>query len=483
VNFDQLTLDQALDQAEAAMTALGIKTVDRLALIRGFTARSFVPVVTGLPGTGRSAAAQALATAVAASDPQVLDLRQAAEQMLWDLLVVVTPADRALSAEEVRLLGRARALAHPVLVLVSRVQVLGDGAERADGCAQIERVRLSPVLGPLGVPWFFQADEETVEAFTAAASAVARDPATAGRRPAIQALDLVLADAADQLADRVAARDAEFADLLALLAQSASANTYLAEQVKLSRVRALDPVRSAETGLTTAVLGLPEAAAAWLANDGLGAWSDVEHDLRAAWERLLAAAEVTLDAAREKFAAEVAGLAEAYTEAAERLGMPPLPAPELGEAGSWATAETGKALAALSAADFDPLLLKVENLSREELRKHDRSQTSNPIELAGRAVSAVQDYVSSDFTESLRMHMSGGLEAVLRLRLDTLLAAYGIAAQEGAGRDLRAASDWFAQAGAQLRAGLEQRHAWGSAYGELLELRAWTGQASRHAVG
>lgn len=89
--------------------------------------------------------------------------------------------------------------------------------------------------------------------------------------------------------------------------------------------------------------------------------------------------------------------------------------------------------------------------------------------------SSLQHLATGPFDDHLRTRINADLEAILRTRLAALAEGGSEAATQGARADAGTATDAMKSGVAALRLLVEERHAWGGAYGELLEIRAWVG--------
>src|SRR5262245_4972856 len=159
----QWSLPAALARTADLTRTLGVDTVASVGAIRAFLEGPFIVAVAGLPKTGRSRIGAALSSALSDIDILELDVRRVPTFALWDVLIIVTPADRALSRAEEEIVRTTRQQRRAVVVAVTRSDLLGDAQSRVAGQEEIEKFRLNPILGPLGVGWFFCGANDPVD--------------------------------------------------------------------------------------------------------------------------------------------------------------------------------------------------------------------------------------------------------------------------------------------------------------------------------
>jgi hypothetical protein len=396
---------------------------------------------------------------------------------LWDVLLIVTPADRALSRTEEELATAARQQRHPVAVVVTRADLLGDPKARVTAQEEIERFRLVPSLGPLGIKWFFSGASDSLDGLASFVSqTLGGEPSVTHEWPALDALNHVLDTATGQLGERLAVREREFNVLREIEAQLPLALAHLEEEVKLARLSVRDTLRAAEERLFEAGFALASSAVAWISRTGVGAWSDVEHPLRSAWDALLAAAGTVLDAERLRFQEEALRIASKIGAARETVGL--AGDSSLALSASWSTKEFEDALKSAGKADLDPLFKALHKESQDAI-KSEQEETEKRRSVVNRIGSSLRHLAAGPLDDRLRTRVNADLEAIVRSRLGTLTEAASMAAESGARADAAAATAAMKERVVAFRTLLEDRHAWGTAYGELLELRAWAGGADR----
>jgi hypothetical protein len=471
------SLAEALARTADATRKLGIDAAQDLATIRAFADGPFVVALAGLPKTGRSRVGAAIASSAARRDVLEFDVRTVPRLPLWDVLLIVTPADRALSRAEEELARAARQQRHPVAVVVTRADLLGDAKARVSAQEEIERFRLVPSLGPLGIKWFFSGASDSLDALASFVSqALGGEPSVTHEGPALDALNRVLDSATGQLGERLAVREREFNVLREIEAQLPLALAHSEEEVKLARLSVRDTLRVAEEKLFEAGFALASSAVAWISRAGVGAWSDVEHPLRAAWDALLVAAGAVLDAERLRFQEEALRIASKIGAAREAVGF--AGDSSLALSTSWSNKEFDDALKSAGKADLDPLFKALHKECQDAI-KREKEEAEKRKGVINRIGSSLQHLAAGPLDDRLRTRVNADLEAIVRTRLGTLAEAASTAAESGARADAAAATASMKERVVAFRTSLEDRHAWGTAYGELLELRAWAGGGSR----
>lgn len=470
------SLEDALARTADATRKLGIDAAQDIAKIKAFADGPFVVAIAGLPKTGRSRVGAAIASSVARRDSLEFDVRSAPGLPLWDVLLIVTPADRALSRAEEELARATRQLRRPVAVVVTRADLLGDPKARASAQEEIERFRLIPALGPLGIKWFFCGADDRLDVLVSfVTQTLGGEPSVAHVGPAIDALNRVLDAATGKLGERIATREREFNVLREIEAQLPLALAHSEEEVKLARLSVRDSLRSAEEKLFEAGFALASSATAWISRLGVGAWSDVEYPLRAAWEALLAAAGAVLDGERVRFQGEALRIASKIDAAREAVGL--VGDTSLVLSASWSNKDFDDVLRSAEKADLDPLFEALHKECQDAI-KREKDESEKRKSVVNRIGSSLQHLAAGPLDDRLRTRVNADLEAIVRTRLGTLTEAASTAAELAARADAAAATAAMKKRVLAFRSSLEERHSWGTAYGELLELRAWAGGSS-----
>jgi hypothetical protein len=253
----------------------------------------------------------------------------------------------------------------------------------------------------------------------------------------------------------------------------------LEEEVKLVRLSVRDTLRAAEEELFEVGFALASSAVAWISRAGVGAWSDVERPLRAAWGALLAVAGTALDTERLRFQEEALRVASKVDAAREAVGL--TRDSSLALSASWSTKDFDDALKSAGKADLDPLFKALHKECQDAI-KREKEDTEKRKSVVNRIGSSLQHLAAGPLDDRLRTRVNADLEATVRTYVGILIDAASIAAECGARADAAAATSAMEKRVGAFRASLEDRHAWGTAYGELLELRAWVGGSRNHGI-
>lgn len=360
-------IDDLLATVEEAAARFGGEPGTPVAAVRAFLAGPPVVRVVGPPHPERGAVAGWLAAAL----PAVTVLEAAPvgpdPAPLWDVSVIVTPADRALSLAEERYLRAAAQGRRPLLVLVSRISVWGDEAAQATARGDLESLRLVPVLRARDIPWFYLAGSVPGAADAGIAQRVA---AMAQRESGHQrAVRAYLRAQADELIGRAAslvdARHADQAALAALRARLSAQRGSLREAARTSVLAGLDRLRAAEDDVYRSVDEVAGLARAWLDSDALLPWPDVEYPVK----RSLARLDAEAGRLGADFAAALLGdlgrvghmLGNGLAELGLRARKRAEPAVSL------ADPDLARAVARLRKADLAPALAAAEQVLRDHL--------------------------------------------------------------------------------------------------------------------
>jgi hypothetical protein len=342
------------------------------AMVRAFLAGSPVVRVTGPKHEERATVARWLEVQVPGARILDAELVPPDPDLLWDVSVVVTPADRMLSLPEKNLIEAAAVARRPVMVIVSRLAVFGDADDQAEARRELDSLSLTPFLRPRGVRWaYFPQSPQDYDAAVARQVAIMA-AGEGGHDRAVRAYlrreaDALISTATGLLAERRARQDA----IMALRAWVAGQRASLVEGARTQVLAALDRLRAAQARVYQSVDALVNMARAWLDSDGLVPWADVEHPVRAAIAQLAA------DTGRlgPDFEAAIRGdLGRLGDILEENLGRPGLGPAVMSEVGvPWQEPAMDVALAMVSGASLDPVLSAAEKLMQDYLDKISKS--------------------------------------------------------------------------------------------------------------
>lgn len=470
-----LGLTGVLDRVGELGGKAGIDRGSDLDAIRRFADGPVVITVAAESGGYASSVAALAESAGICATVQPTSLGSVAQPALRDLLIVVTPANRALSLSEENVVRKAHAQGSAVALAVVDVGLFGDGPEREQAITEIERLRLGPALTPLAVPWFFLGTDEGDEAFTNAL----RRAGSAGHERAVRhVLDAVVRSTLEDLAGRLVAHDQEAARLRRAEAILAAVPGRLEHEAGLVRMSVRRSLEVAEQNVYQAGLETPSLLAIWLAGGGRAEWAPVEEPLRQSWGQCLDLARHIVDRSRIRFAAEIARL-----DPAVQAGLPPSECASL--ASSWDTGELREALASLATVDLERIFGEL----RAQCGPEPRDDVEDPPELRDDVEDPPQtdpsgedqppgDLAGADAREVTASALPGGLRAHLNAQLHfavaTGMGAVGAAASAataaGARADTAAALTVFAEGLAARRAEFDEQARWTTAHAELAGL-------------
>lgn len=473
----RFSLREGLARTVELTRKLGVDVMEDLATVGAFADGPFVVALIGRPKSGRSRIGAAITSSVQPLRLMEIDVSALPRLPLWDLLLIVTPAEQALSQTEEELAKRMRRQRYSVAVVVTRTDLLGTPDTHMALQDEVERFRLAPALGSVGVKWFFSSASGALDSLSSfVAQQLGSEPESAHKRPLFGALSDILDAAVGQLAERVAVRDREFSVLSEVEAQFSLAFAHFEEVVKLARLSVRDTLRAEEEKLFETAFGVASSAVAWVSRGGLGAWSDVEQPLRAAWDTLLIVTTRTIEAERLRFQEEISRIVAKVGVARMTVGLPGDISLPLGH--SWSTKEFDEALASIEGVDLNPLFEALYKESQdaltcqeEEVGKHESVVT--------RIGSSFKQFAATPLDERLRTRTIADLEAIVKARLERLSEAASTAVASSARTDATVATTAIKEQVLALRASLDERHAWGTAFSELLELRSWASSGSR----
>lgn len=495
------TIEEALASAARITSRLGIDCADEIQEIAGFLKGPHVVAVAGLPGSGRSTVGQRLQPLPPATRMLELDLRTAGKRGLWDALILVTPADRALSQNEEEVARTSRLGRRATWLVVSRADGLGTGEARRAAEEEIATLRLEPALGRLGVPWHFNGTDDSLEALAGQlAFSLAKDPRQAHERAALDGLSRLLERAIAEFSERVRRREREYEQLRELQASVPLTLAYLEEVVRLARLTAAEEGRAVTEGLLEAGHKTLLEALAWLEGQGAGDWADVERPLREAWDAALVKAPEACASARDGVLGELGRLAARIDLVAEQLGLSPRM--QVPTEGRWSSEDVERAAGALPREFLEPRLEDLRSMASDEVRrkcdeeapeepdpdegdwpKSDLEELGDQLRDTAKAlVAKARNSMQGPFAQRAEARLLDGLSAMLRPKLSRLTEAATITSEVMARNAVNRFAEQLTSTVDLLQRELRQRHQWGEAYQELLDLASWV-DLRREACG
>ncbi len=443
-------LPGVLDRVAELARQTGLDRAGDLDAIRGFAAGP--PVIT-VAAEASEYAAGVVALAESASSGATMQrtsLGDVRQPTLRDLLIVVTPADRALSLAEEVVVRNARASHCAVAVAVVEAEVFGDDLARTQAVTEIERLRLGPVLIPLAVPWFFLGMPERDEEFT---SLLRRLP-SGHERAARLVLDAVVRSMLDALEPRLAMHDEATGQWREADAERALVGGRLEHEARLIQMSVRRTLETAEQSVYQAGLDTAATIEAWLATRERADWGATEVPLREAWRRCLDAARDVVDRSRARFAAEVARLDPTSQPHAEIPGLP----------ASWDTDDLRAAVASLAEVDLDRVLRDLR--ARESAMQKPDEEPSRLDRISGYVRLATDDVLP----EGMREYLNAQLHLAIGPRMAGVVTAATTATLAGTRAASAAALSAFTDRLAARRAELGEQARWLSARAELAGL-------------
>jgi hypothetical protein len=470
-----LGLTGALDRVDELGGKVGIDRGSDLDAIRRFADGPVVITVAAESGEHAASVAALAESAGIGATVQRTSLGSVAQPALCDLLIVVTPANRALSLSEESVVRKAHAHGSGVALALVDVGLFGDGPERKQAITEIERLRLGPALTPLAVPWFFLGTDEGDEAFT---NALRRARSAGHERAARHVLDAVMHSMLDDLAARLAAHDQEAARLLQAEALLAAVPGRLEHEAGLVRMSLRRSLEAAEQNVYQAGLETPALLAIWLASRGRAEWAPVEEPLRQSWRQCLDLARHIADRSRTRFAGEIARL-----DPTVQAGLPPSECASL--ASSWDTGDLREALASLAAVDLERIFGEL----RAQCEPEPQDDAEGPLQTDAYGEDAplgdayggdgfpgdpsragARQVTRSALPAGLRAHLNAQLHFAVATRMRAVVVAASAATAAGARADTAAALTLFAERLAARRAEFDEQARWTTAHAELAGL-------------
>jgi hypothetical protein len=357
-----IALPQAVAALESAAGDLGMDLREWATGAREFLTGPVVVLVLGPAHTERAA----VATALGEDLPPCL-VREAAPTDVdpkWDVALLVTPADRALALAETQFVTDAAEQRRPVMVLISRMALMGDAPAQEQARQELDRFRFEPSLGRHGISWSYldAASRYPASVAQTVRAAVSRevDHREAGEALLRRQMQEVL-DSAGALIDR---RRVEQDGFAAVRVQAAAQSAGLVDAVRTRVLGSLDRLRLGEESMYQGVDALVGLARVWLDSDGLVPWPDVEYPLRRAQARWNTELQTFIADHVDSLRAEVDHATGVVDEALQRMGLSPCD-PLL--ASHWTVPKLEESLTRLREADLAPGLAAVHRLLDKSL--------------------------------------------------------------------------------------------------------------------
>ncbi|MBP2324795.1 protein-tyrosine-phosphatase [Kibdelosporangium banguiense] len=499
--------------ATAAFATAGIGGADALAELTGFLNAPPTVLVAGLKGTGKTRVVHALAETM----PDVVVVERGLHDVpaLWDVLVLLTPADRVLSQAEESLVRQARNRGQVVTVLVTRADLFG--ADRDSAVDEIERLRLAPRLRPLGVRWRFAGREDNI------AGLGVRDllgtDREAGHEPAVRAAFREILDSAvTQLSARVPTRDEERAALAEAGAQLSLVESALSALPASAATRVADRLLTAETRVQEAAHATVPQAVVWVSAMGVGPWEPVMSSLREAWSDLQRTTADVVELEREHFQQEVGRLSTKIRSVAAALAISltgehkPQPqwnatdAPDADFVASMDLDGVEHALKQICQAEVDRLaktqaegqqdwkidparLRPKRDPAGQEKQKPGRAIKRRLRDLGGelrqygeRFVTEADSLLAPKFVDNVSHELVSAVDRLLGVRYAALVVGLRNIVRRAALAESTAAAEVLRSHVDDMAAELSDRHAWSAGYDEILRVRQRIGGESAEPV-
>lgn len=479
----QLSNPPSVDELKIAISALsdglerlGLEGANHLARVEDFIAGSVVVGVVGSERCGKSTIAKKLCSSVSEIALDEKQIKDAKANSLWDAVIVVTPADMALSHAELEFLKTLRKLQRPCYVLVSMADLLGVDTQRRAGEDEIARLRLGPNLDSLHVRWWFVGKDDCPEELVGALDRLQRQPHEfLHSRPALDALARILSEATKRMVQRVEQRDRERAALASLEAEVPLVLTHLTEEARLCRLRVRDAIRETEQGIVNATGQVAEGLVGWVVRSGRGDLADVTKPFTDASQILGEDLDRAVQECEPAFRAEALRVTKTADVLAVKLSIaiPTLDLPDW----NWFSTKSMDALEHAKNVQLDPVIEDAVALAKEELEQRARKEGKSGKQEADknqddgvvrRTIEAIARRGEVTLSERLRNHMLMGVESLLGPRLKNLLDVVSHDVEEGASEAVDDCHQVFQNQVEQIRAPLQKRFDWSDAYQVLL---------------
>lgn len=368
--------DAALwEQIRSDVSALGVDRPRDLDALASFACGPPVVAVAALSATDRATTTEALKRALPDLTVVELDPTAPAALRLWDLTVVATPAQRALSRVEEALIAELVADRHPVLVAVTGVTRFGSEAMQLSARGELEQYRLGPLLRHRRVRWHFVDLDADLAAFQDEVAAVVATTQP-HHRAARSALHDFLAEVTDPVQDLLESRRGELGRLSGVRAQVPAQDAHLRETLTTAALAGKERMRTAEDRLTSEFAVALGAVFTWVEFNGEGPYPDHGDRVRSAWMALLDRANGLGAYCAATVRQEARRVETTVADALARLGPgePSAAAPET----NWESDRLSAALDRLAQADPGEVLNRLEERARHAVAEARERGASAP---------------------------------------------------------------------------------------------------------
>ncbi|MBG0568664.1 hypothetical protein [Actinoplanes aureus] len=475
-----------------ALRRLGlVDLADKVGGLQTFLAGGVVVAVAGEPDSGRTQIAAAIAAAQPAASVAEYEPGKIPQLPAWDLLVVTTPAVRALSRKEAVDLLDACSWRCPAALVVTRI----DRASGADPCAELEEARLRPELAGSGVRWWFAGESGPAAEFaTFIGQATDGDPAALHEAAARATLNRVLTEASgNRLDERLRQRDREVSAVRTAQRQLSLTVVNLGDAAGRVPLAVESAVRDLEGRLWLTADALARSALAWAAAGCQGDWADVTEPIRVGWQEFQESLDRVVPTARDQFRDGVdrfeTELGKLQSQLDVRHEPPPLAWP-----GTWSSPELAERRAALASLDLEPVLARlretctnVADLLGEQPEPEPPKNTAGTM-MMRRAPSAlrrgkaildkieemVERATADEPSDRISIQITHDLEALTKDRLARFAEVAAGLAEKAARADAAATGSVLQTRTAAIASAVDERNAWGSAYADVVSLLAWS---------
>lgn len=454
-------------------TALDLDYATEVATLRDFWAGPRVVLVTGPPRADRTRLTAALTEAVPSATVAEIDIAGVADRHR-DVLVLATPADKLLPIEQQDLLKATAPDGGPILVAVTGLHRLGDERAQAATRAELEQLRLRPLLTPLGLRWWFTEPDDTSDGLGAE---VARQCAVdeLHSRQVRTALTALADGAIARCQPRVKDRETHLELLHRLRQQLGPAGSDAQDQVRTQALTARDVMSEMFERFYEEVGPARDRALAWLANDRITPWNDVVHPLQQSWSALVAGIGETPARQAAALHGELERIVRAESQLAARLGVTVEPLAFTDRI--WADPASAEALGRLADIDLAPGLERFRQSitpknAENEGENPDQGRPPNRVnQFVRRVGTEIDDRLRKPDPEQMATQFDAGLRTLIRPRSAAVVDTIQRLVETEGNVDATAVGAWLEATAKVVADEVEERHRWYDDYLKLVAFR------------
>ena len=487
MKFEIETMQDCLEVLIKSMQELNLGLTKDAEAIEKFYNNGIVIAIASISGVEQKEIAGVLSKKFPEVKILQIDLERIPDLKLWDILIVLTPADQALSHKEEIEIKNSVQNKIPTFLMVVGLQYYIEELEEIR--QELIEFRLKPILGSIKVSWGFYADNDITSLSMYLSTVISLGLPHIHNCPTKNAIRYISEASRIKLQEELKQHDIdnrklqEFQQVLPLMERQ------FPEESNMAILRYKDVVRSIEDSLYEGAYQLVDASVIWVTRNGLGEWSDVVQDFYATWNANKSKIEYLLEQQSGRFREQLEYQNRRITKFSEDLDLFPNTPLEFRD--NWYSTEFEQAIqlfleikveliTQLVLEDCQECLAnqsKTQNILEEE---SEESDISVGLDKLRSGVSTLKETLSGlsapSFESELKTKVISNMAALFQKRIERLLEVGVLVVDQSTKVDSQQGIEQMREKMKQYRSELSQRYHWGEAYKTLLDIETWCNQ-------